>query len=156
MNNKEIGNRIKYVRDLREVTLDDIASKVGVAKSTIQRYESGKIQTLKIPVLQSIAYSLNVNPSWLIGNSEEMEIHQNNPPKIISSYNKLNSIGKLEAEKRVEELTYISKYTDSSNDIVEMPKQDPLISNAAHARTDIQIPEGIDTSENDIMDDINF
>ena len=27
---------------------------------------------------------------------------------------------------------------------------------AAHARTDIDIPEGTDTSENDIMDDENF
>ena len=27
---------------------------------------------------------------------------------------------------------------------------------AAHARTDIDIPENIDTSDNDIMDDPNF
>ena len=39
MPNEEIGNRIKYARNLRGVTLDDIAKKVGVAKSTIQRYE---------------------------------------------------------------------------------------------------------------------
>ena len=46
MTNAEIGNRIKYARDLRDVTLDDIAKKVGVAKSTIQRYETGKIKFL--------------------------------------------------------------------------------------------------------------
>ena len=28
--------------------------------------------------------------------------------------------------------------------------------NAAHARTDIDAPEGADTSDNDIMDDENF
>ena len=28
--------------------------------------------------------------------------------------------------------------------------------NAAHARTDIDVPDNIDTSENDIMDDDNF
>ena len=46
MTNVEIGARIKYVRDLREATLDDIAKKVGVTKSTIQRYENGKIKSL--------------------------------------------------------------------------------------------------------------
>ena len=52
MTNAEIGNRIKHARDLRDVTLDDIAKKVGVAKSTIQRYETGKITTIKIPVVE--------------------------------------------------------------------------------------------------------
>jgi len=28
--------------------------------------------------------------------------------------------------------------------------------NAAHTRTDINIPEGTDTSDNDVMDDDNF
>lgn len=31
-----------------------------------------------------------------------------------------------------------------------------LLLNAAHARTDIDIPEDVDTSDNDIMDDENF
>lgn len=66
MNNKEIGNKIKSRRKELNLTLQDVASKVGVASSTIQRYESGSITQFKLPVLESIAKTLNVNPVWLI------------------------------------------------------------------------------------------
>lgn len=111
MTNKEIGSRIKYARDLRNVTLDDIAKKVGVTKSTIQRYETGKITTIKLPVVESIAIALNVNPSWVVGKSDNMELPSQKIPRIMQYYNQLNDVGKHEAEKRVEELTYIPQYT---------------------------------------------
>lgn len=73
MDVKEIGNRIKQARTLRNLTLNDIASEIGVAKSTIQRYENGRISKPKLPVLQAIADSLRVNPAWLSGESVPME-----------------------------------------------------------------------------------
>ena len=142
MTNVEIGARIKYVRDLREATLDDIAKKVGVTKSTIQRYENGKIKNNKIPVVESIAISLNVNPAWLIGKSDTMELPSQKVPKIINYYELLNDIGKKEATKRVEELTHLPQYIQESNSYEVQ---------AAHARTDIEIPDDVDTSDDDIM-----
>ncbi len=111
MTTAEIGNRIKYARDLRGATLDDIAKKVGVTKSTIQRYENGKINTIKVPVVESIAMALNVNPSWIVGKSNDMELPTQKIPEIAQYYEMLNDIGKHEATKRVEELTYIPQYT---------------------------------------------
>lgn len=70
LTNNEISFRIKSTRDLRGLTLDDIASQVGVAKSTISRYENGTIAKFKLPVLESIAKSLGVDPNWLIGNTD--------------------------------------------------------------------------------------
>ena len=69
-----VGNRIKEARALRNMTLDEIASEVKVAKSTIQRYEAAKIQSLKMPVIEAIAKSLNVNPVWLMGEDVPMEV----------------------------------------------------------------------------------
>lgn len=74
MDTKKIGQRIKYARSLRNYTLEDIASDIGVAKSTIQRYENALITSPKLPVLQAIANSLRVNPSWLSGQDVDMEI----------------------------------------------------------------------------------
>ena len=71
LTNSEIGARINATRIRRGLTLDDIAARVGVAKSTIQRYEKGSISKIKLPVLESIAPVLNVNPNWLIGNVDE-------------------------------------------------------------------------------------
>ena len=61
MNNQEIVYRIKARRDELGLTLDNVASQIGVARSTIQRYESGKIEKLKLPVLEAIARVLRVN-----------------------------------------------------------------------------------------------
>lgn len=70
MTNIEIGNRIAERRTQLGLTMDDVAQKIGVAKSTIQRYEKGQIQKIKLPVIESIASALSVNPDWLIGNTD--------------------------------------------------------------------------------------
>ncbi|MCI9141119.1 MAG: helix-turn-helix transcriptional regulator [Lachnospiraceae bacterium] len=119
MTNAEIGNRIKYARDLRDATLDDIAKKVGVTKSTIQRYETGKITTIKLPVVEAIAIALNVNPAWVVGKSDEMELPSQKTPKIMQYYELLNDIGKHEATKRVEELTLVPRYVKEETTYVK-------------------------------------
>lgn len=70
---KEIGSRMKRRREALDLTLDDVAGAVGVAKTTILRYENGEISRPKIPVLQSIANALDVRPEWLLAQSEQME-----------------------------------------------------------------------------------
>lgn len=122
----EIGKRIHMARELRNATLDDIANDIGVAKSTVQRYEKGLISKPKIPVLHSIANSLEVNPAWLVLKSDDMVITYDEnsisrtQQRILKYYDSLNSIGKHEAEKRVFELTQIPLYS-----------AEPLV-NAAH------------------------
>lgn len=74
MDNISIGKRIEHARELRSLTMDELASRIGVAKSTIQRYEKGKITTIKLPVIDSIARELKVNPSWIIGKTDAMDV----------------------------------------------------------------------------------
>lgn len=143
MTNAEIGNRIKYVRDLREATLEDIAQKVGVTKSTIQRYEAGKITTIKLPVVEAIAIALKVNPAWVVGKSEDMELPKQATPKIIEYYEMLNDMGKHEATKRVAELTEVPRYVKE-----EVP--DYLTVKAAHNDADIT-DEELEKMERDSM-----
>ena len=80
MTNIDIGKRIESVREERHYSLDEVASRIGVAASTVQRYEKGKIATIKLPVIEAIAKCLGVNPSWLIGKSEVKVL-----PKPVSS-----------------------------------------------------------------------
>lgn len=76
MTNIEIGNRIAERRSQLGLTMDDVAQKIGVAKSTIQRYEKGQIQKIKLPVIESIAAALSVNPDWVIGNTDDPQQKQ--------------------------------------------------------------------------------
>lgn len=67
----EIGGRIKQRRTELNLTQGAVAAEVGVAVSTIQRYEAGTIERIKRPVIEAIARSLHVNPDWLLGLSSE-------------------------------------------------------------------------------------
>lgn len=73
-----IGERIKSTRKELGMTLDDVAKKVSVARSTIQRYEKGLITSPKIPVLAAIAQALGVNDRWIMGISDDKTITNNN------------------------------------------------------------------------------
>lgn len=68
-----LGERISYARRVRGLTLDNIAQAVGVHKSTIQRYEKDEYNNPKLPVIESIARALSVNPVWLVGKSDDMD-----------------------------------------------------------------------------------
>ncbi len=63
--NIEIGKRIKSLRIEQNITQEELGKKLGLNKSTIQRYETGKVQTIKLPILENIAFIFNVNPSFL-------------------------------------------------------------------------------------------
>lgn len=73
MKNTEIGKRIQQRRKALNISVVDVASYTGLSKATIHRYESGDIKDIKLPVLETIAVMLDVNPLWLIGKSETME-----------------------------------------------------------------------------------
>ncbi len=129
MDNIEIGKRIKTERENLNLTLKDIAEDIGVAISTIQRYENGLIKEIKLPVIQAIANSLNVNPNWLIGKQNNKHINNNQisqeESNLLITFNKLNVIGKNEAKKRVEELTQIPKYTiDNISEELSITRED--------------------------------
>lgn len=114
MTNAEIGYRIYIARKENHATLEEVAKKVGLTKSTIQRYEKRLINNIKLPNIQSIAKVLNVNLNWIIGISEEMHTQRQLDFPIIDYYNQLNDFGKTEATKYLEKLTHFSKYTDNN------------------------------------------
>ena len=63
----QIGKRIEMRRLALGKTIDDVAAEIGVAKSTISRYEHGAIGKVKLPVIAAIARALNVDTKWLTG-----------------------------------------------------------------------------------------
>ena len=74
INNKEIGQRIASRREEIGLTMDDIASEIGVARSTIQRYEKGSIEKVKLPIIEAIARVMSVNPEWIVGKTDKKEL----------------------------------------------------------------------------------
>lgn len=70
----KIGKRIKEIREERGFTQEELGKQLGMNKSTIQRYETAKIENIKIPVIEKMAQILRVQPEWLSGISEDKYI----------------------------------------------------------------------------------
>ena len=64
----EIGQKIKKARLERGLTQQELGNIVGVQKSAIAKYESGRVVNIKRSTLQTIAKALNIRPSELIFN----------------------------------------------------------------------------------------
>lgn len=71
MTNIEIGNRLADCRNEAGMSTDDVAAITGVTKGTVSRYENGKIDKIKLPVVESIARAIGVNPAWVVGKSDK-------------------------------------------------------------------------------------
>ena len=73
MSYEETGQRIKSRRRELKISAADLADRIGLSKATIHRYENGDIKNIKMPVLESLAEVLKVNPLWLIGKTESKD-----------------------------------------------------------------------------------
>lgn len=69
----EIGNRIEKSRKAVGMTQEELANTLGLNKSTIQRYESGKIEKIKLPIIEAMANALGVRPEYLASKSDTSE-----------------------------------------------------------------------------------
>ena len=63
----KISNKLKELREEKNYTLEFIAEKLDVNKSTILRWENGETAKIKLPIIEAIAKIFNVSPAWLLG-----------------------------------------------------------------------------------------
>lgn len=76
MTYKDIGKKIRERRRELDISAVTLAERLGMSKATIHRYENGDIKNIKLPVVESIAQVLKVNPLWLLGKSEVKDGHE--------------------------------------------------------------------------------
>lgn len=67
MINKKIGNRIKTARKNANLTLLELANKIGLSEGNVQRYESGNITNVSVSVLEKFAAALDTTTAELMG-----------------------------------------------------------------------------------------
>lgn len=111
----DISKRIKSRREELGMSVEDLAKKINKNKATVYRYENGDIGKMPYDILKPLSDALNVSISYLLGSDSETQSLSKSEKKLLSFYNKLNSIGQNEACKRVSELTEIDKYTFSNH-----------------------------------------
>ena len=133
----KIGERIRNLRKEKNITQEQLASKLGVKRAVISKYENESVN-INVNTLEKISSILGVTPSYLIGYDDKIvspdiysddelkklkniswdlykqSINKKNSPeyKLNYSFSQLNSIGKEKALERIDELTKIKEYTE--------------------------------------------
>ncbi len=65
-----IGNKIKLLRESKELTLKDVAKALGVATQTVHKYESGVVSNIPLDKLEKLSAVLGCDISYLVGEIE--------------------------------------------------------------------------------------
>ena len=62
-----VGEKIKKVRELKNIAQVDLANQVGISKQTLYKYENGIITNIPSNKIESIAKALEITPAYLMG-----------------------------------------------------------------------------------------
>ena len=64
---KQVGERIKERRADLGISMPELGRRVGVNKSTIQRYETNGVDPKRTMIIAGLAEALLTTPEWLTG-----------------------------------------------------------------------------------------
>lgn len=171
--------RIMSDRNLRQVDILNLTEPyckkydVKMNKSDISQYCSGKTEPNQ-DKLFILGIALNVSEAWLMGYDVPMGRNEfkDVPKNTHLSFDNVEDFKKAYDKSKYRGDRLISAIIDNSEKLNNNGKKslldysnvllgNPAFAletqvNAAHARTDIDVPEDADTSDNDIMDDEDF
>ena len=66
-----MAQRIRELRKAKKLTLEQVARVVGVEKSTVRKWETGMIASMRWDKIASLAKALGTTPAYLMGNKAE-------------------------------------------------------------------------------------
>ena len=69
---QDIMSRMKKRREELDMSYQTLSDKVGISKSTLQRYETGYIKNMPVDKLEDTANALQVSPAYLMGWTNEV------------------------------------------------------------------------------------
>jgi transcriptional regulator with XRE-family HTH domain len=70
---KQVGERIKERRTELKLSMPELGKRIGVNKSTIQRYEADGVDPKRTMIINGLAEGLLTTPEWLTGLSDDKE-----------------------------------------------------------------------------------
>lgn len=135
---KIFSKNLRYYMSKSNKKQSDLINDLGISSSTLSNWCTGE-KLPRMDKVQVLADYFHINKSDLIEEKKQAD----DTPAILQYYNKLNELGKQEATKRVEELTYIPLYNQDTN-----------LLDAAHSLNNATSEEK--ANDEDIMNDENF
>ena len=85
----DFKDKIRWLRHDRGLTLEDVAKRVGVGKSTVRKWETGDIANMRRDKIAKLAEALGTTPAELMGWEDEKE---ESPPPLVNDDEELTEI----------------------------------------------------------------
>jgi transcriptional regulator with XRE-family HTH domain len=117
-----IGERIKYLRLLADMSQEELGKRVGVQRAAINKYEKGSVTNIPISTIEKIACVFDVSPNYIVGWDEsefnplaaEVKVLQgvkkyygNQTVDLIEVYVQLNAAGRKRVFQYAEDMGLI-------------------------------------------------
>lgn len=67
MSESDLSRKIRDLRQLHGLTLEQIAQQVGVGRSTVRKWETGLISNMRRDKIAKLAAALHTTPGYLMG-----------------------------------------------------------------------------------------
>lgn len=112
------GDIIKFLRKKFNLTQDELAIKLRVNKSSVQKYESGVVQNLKMETIRDLCELFKVSPVVFIFPEQIENLKLMEPMMLTNSVNLSHltiMAAKLNDEGRQKALEYVRDLADSGN-----------------------------------------
>lgn len=124
----DMATRIKERRLAMDYTQEELASKLGLQKSAIAKYENGRVENIKRSIIQKMASILECSPSYLMGwEDSSIPSYSNVHPIATKSLPVLGSVACGEPIFMAEEKeVYVDSTTDIHADFVLIAKGDSM------------------------------
>ena len=62
-----LGEKIKFLRKSKRMSLEQLAELIGTSRQTVHRYENGVISNIPHDKIEALARALDVSPASLMG-----------------------------------------------------------------------------------------
>lgn len=122
--------RLKSLRKIKNISQKEFAQHMNVAQNTVSRWESGD-RLMDTETLLRAANFFNVSTDYLLNRNENnimKNVKDSQAEKLLKDFFSLNDFGKVEAMKRVSELSELPKYRKGySNDAPIAAHNDAVI-----------------------------
>lgn len=75
----ELGQRLRELRTLAGLTLDEAGKRIGASKQTLYKYETGIITNIPLDKIEELAKLYHVSPAEIMGWSDDDENYYHDP-----------------------------------------------------------------------------
>lgn len=117
----KVGDLLKKLRTDKDLSLDNVAKQLGLARQTLYKYETGLITNIPLTRIEELAKIYNVTPGYIMGWEDENEkpILKNIPGIIpIKKLKKIPILGTIACGDPILAVENIDDYFSADADIV--------------------------------------